>query len=177
MRRLYRWLLWMYPAAFRVEFGTEMEGVFADARVAPEAAGRWPAVVFYGQEFLGLIGGAVRERLHGGWDEGLVRRFTMSRNRFRYSWAAIAFMTLSLATVLTAIHDARTAAQNLAGKTYLMEGHTYEFYRPDHLSFLQTFGFAFGVTVVATVAVVVAMFALRRSGVHRLEEAKTWPAE
>ena len=99
----------------------------------------------------------------------------MSRNRFRYSWAAVAFMTLSLGIVLYIIREGRIIAASMAGKTYVFEGHTYIFYGTGNVSFLQTFGFAFGVTIAVAVIVVVAMFALRRSGVHRLEEAKTWP--
>lgn len=101
----------------------------------------------------------------------------MRANRFHFSWFAIAFMTFSLAIVLYIIREGRAIAASMAGKTYIFEGHTYKFYGTGHVSFLQTFGFAFGVTIVCAVMVVLAMFALRRSGVHRLEEAKTWPAE
>ncbi|MGH9524502.1 MAG: hypothetical protein ACRD3E_18420 [Terriglobales bacterium] len=177
MRTLYRWLLRLYPCAFRLEFGAEMELVFADAMAASEKAGRWPTATFLTREFGGLIGGAVRERLNTDLSEAMVRRFTMSRNRFRFSWAAIGFMTLTLAIVLYIIREGRTIAGAMAGKTYTFEGHTYTFYGTGHISFLQTFGFAFSVTVVLVLIVMAAMFALHRSGVHRLEEAKTWPVD
>ena len=101
----------------------------------------------------------------------------MRHNRFHFSWAAVGFMTLSLAIVLYIIREGRAIANSMAGKTYVFEGHTYAFYGTGHLSFLQTFGFAFGVTVVCALIVVIAMNALRRSGVHKLEQAKTWPLD
>jgi hypothetical protein len=64
----------------------------------------------------------------------------------------------------------------MAGSEYISRGHVYA-YRPDHLSFLQTFGFAFAVTVVCTIAVLVIMNVTRRAGVHRLADAETWPRQ
>lgn len=101
----------------------------------------------------------------------------MKHNRFHFSWAAVGFMTISLAIVLYLIREGRAISESMAGKTYIFEGHTYTFYGTGHLSFLQTFGFAFGVTVVCTLIVLLAMNSLRRSGVHRLEDAKTWPLD
>lgn len=177
MRALYRWLLRMYPFAFRLEFAQEMEGVFAEAMAASCDAGRWPAATFFIREFSGAIRGAVHERLNSDWEDSITRRFTMKHNRFHFSWAAVGFMTISLAIVLYLIREGRAISESMAGKTYIFEGHTYTFYGTGHLSFLQTFGFAFGVTVVCTLIVLLAMNSLRRSGVHRLEDAKTWPLD
>ena len=176
MRRIYRWLIRLYPRGFREEFGAEMAGVFEEAWTEARAGRARTALLAH--ECVGLIRGAVQERLHAAMIEAwFSRRCTMTGHRFRFPLPGIAFMAISLALVLTAIRAARGIAQALAGKTYVFEGHTYMFYRPDNLSFLQTFGFVFGLTVACTLLILAVMYALRRAGVHRLAEAKTWPVQ
>ena len=99
-----------------------------------------------------------------------------NRSRFRFPVAGISFMVLSLGVVLVAIRNARVLAQSFAGTTYMFQGHTYA-YHPDQLSFVQTFGFVFGLTLVSAVVGWVVLHSLHRSGVHRLEDAETWPRQ
>ncbi len=101
----------------------------------------------------------------------------ISRNRrFRFPAAAITFMVFSFAGIVYAIHNARAVAFALAGQTYMRHGQLYT-YQPEGLSFMQTFGFAFGLTLVVAVAVWAVLHTLHRSGVHRLSEAQTWPQQ
>jgi hypothetical protein len=60
---MYRFLLRLYPSAFRQTFGDEMVGVFTEqlAAVAPE--GQLRLLVACGAELAGLLGQGVRERL------------------------------------------------------------------------------------------------------------------
>jgi hypothetical protein len=175
MQRLFCWLLRFYPYEFREEFGSEMARVFGEGCVAAARSGRTRG--FLVREYVGLIAGALRERL--GSNRYLERRLAMRspNNRFRFPLTGIGFMIISLAVVLYVIREARAAAQALEGKTYVFEGHTYPFYGTGHISFLQTFGFAFGVSAALALIVVGALYAMRRAGVHRLAQAQTWPVE
>ena len=171
MRRLYEKLLWLYPAEFRGEFSEEMAWCFAEAEA--DCSGRVARAHFLAREMLGLVRGACEAQLRSApelWN--VSRRVVMiSRNkRFRFPIAGIAFMIASLGCVLYAIRMARQISYALAGTK--MQVYNYQ---PDHLSFVQTFGFAFGVTVVCTLAVLAILHFTRRAGAQRLEEAQTWP--
>ncbi len=99
----------------------------------------------------------------------------ISKNRrFRFPVAAIALMVFSFAGIVTAIHNARAVAFSMAGQAYMRHGQLYT-YQPEGLSFMQTFGFAFGVTVLITIVALAVMHAMHRSGIQRLSEAETWP--
>ncbi len=97
-------------------------------------------------------------------------------SRFRFPVAAIALMVFSFAGIVFAIHNARAVAFSLAGQTYMRHGQLYT-YQPEGMSFMQSFGFAFGITLVVAVVVWAVLHTLHRSGVHRLAEAQTWPRE
>ena len=60
--RLYRWLLHLYPAAYRSTFGREMADVFQLARARAWSRGTLYAAAFCIREFTGLALGAVRLR-------------------------------------------------------------------------------------------------------------------
>ena len=87
-------------------------------------------------------------------------------SRFRFPVVAIALMVFTFAGIVFAIHNARVIALSMAGTNYLHQ-----------VSFLQTFGFAFGVTLAAAVLVWAVLHTLHRSGVHRLSQAQTWPGK
>jgi len=179
MHRLYTWLLWLYPEEFRRQFGEEMLLVFGDMRAAASREGPASQLNLALHEVSGMVCGALGEhirslaRLHS-----FTRRFVMipKGSRFRFPLAAITLMVFSFAGVVFAIHNARAIAFSLAGTTYTRHGQLYT-YRPEGLSFTQTFGFAFGVTLVCAVVVWAVLHTLHRSGVHRLSEAQTWPAK
>jgi len=179
MHRLYAWLLRLYPEEFRRQFGEEMLLVFNDMRVAAARGGLAGQINFALHEAGGMVCGAVAQHFRSisGLD-GISRRIAMlsKPSRFRFPIAAIALMTFSFAGVVFAIHNARAVAFSLAGTTYMRHGQLYT-YQPEGLSFMQTFGFAFGVTAVCALAVWAVLHTLHRSGVHRLSEAQTWPVK
>ena len=169
MGALYRWLLYLYPEQFRQRFAEEMCWVYAEASASASREGLARQSLFVVREMCGMVRGAVEEQARR-WLEGsfVSRRFAMAtfRSRFRFPIAGIAFMVACLGLVLTAIRHARALSYAFAdGKVY----------RPDHLSFLQTFGFAFGVTLICVVVVCGILYATRRMGVQRLSELQTWP--
>lgn len=173
MRPLYEMLLYLYPVEFRREFADEMCWCFAQA--SADCAGGVQRAQFLAREMFGLVRGAYEAQLRSApefWKWS--RRFVMiSRNkRFRFPIAAIAFMTATLGCVLYAIRLARSISYAMAGKTVQVYN-----YRPDHLSFVQTFGFAFVVTVGCTIAALVILNATRRAGAQRLADVQTWPKQ
>jgi hypothetical protein len=167
---LYRKLLVLYPAQHREQFGEEMADVFRQAeqsRVGFIARGR-----FYLKELAGILQGVLREHLRilVGGDAALslyTRRFTM-HNGFRFPKATAVLMTLILAGVVLAIHKGEVIATSLApfsqpvtpihpAHSYLLPGVVAGF----------LFFYAVGLAGWAI------LFALRRSGVHRLDEMST----
>jgi hypothetical protein len=81
MVRAYRSLLYLYPAACRLEFGDEMTYVFARAQTEVRENGRFlTRAFFYAREFLGLLAGGFTAHLCNlfGLDHWLpFRRFDM----------------------------------------------------------------------------------------------------
>ncbi len=167
MRVLYEKLLYLYPADFRREFGEEMAWIFAEASGA--CAGRMQRAELFGREIVGILVTACEERFRSSprlFES--IRRLAMMRNkRFRFPLASVALMTMTLAIVLYAIRMARAISYAHAGLLH----------QPDHLSFLQTFGFAFGITVVGTLAVVAVLHLTRRTGAQRLADVQTWASK
>jgi hypothetical protein len=164
---------------FRQQFGEEMALVFADANADAARAGLASQIHFAVHEVGGILCGALGEHIRSvSGLHSISRRIAMisKGTRFRFPVAAIALMAFSFAGIVFAIHNARAIAFSLAGSTYMRHGVLYT-YRPEGLSFLQTFGFAFAVTLVCAVAAWAVLHTLHRSGVHRLAEAQTWPQQ
>jgi hypothetical protein len=62
MKRIYKWLLRLYPAAYRELFAAEMLGVFEDAVKERRHDGRARFALFLIREFSGLLIAAVCQR-------------------------------------------------------------------------------------------------------------------
>jgi hypothetical protein len=60
-RRIYRFLLGLYPADFRAQFGEEMTAVFEEAAVRRRKREDIALVLFYAHEAFGVLAGAIRE--------------------------------------------------------------------------------------------------------------------
>jgi hypothetical protein len=162
MLRVYRSLLYLYPAGYRREFGEEMAFVFHEARksVSTKLSGR---ASFSIREIAGLLSGAAREQFHsftGSHDWSSARRLTMRR----FPRSTISLMIVILAGVVLAIESAKTVQVK---------------YDASAISVWDTLpGFvAIGLTLVGCAAVAgwAILFALRRSGMHRLGNVQTWP--
>lgn len=80
MLTAYRWLLRLYPASHRHQFGEEMTSVFRDARsVLPPALAT--KISFCRREFSGLLSGALRAHFYRLFGPGIpLRRFDMKPN-------------------------------------------------------------------------------------------------
>jgi hypothetical protein len=179
MGTLYRWLLYLYPEEFRRRFAEEMCWVYAEASASAARAGFARQSLFLAREVCGMVRGAAKQQAYRLLEGSLIpRRFVMAtfRTRFRFPIAGIGFMVACLGLVLTAIRHARALSASFAGTVQKFGTHEFV-YQPDRISLLQSFGFAFGLTLVVTVVVWAVLHTMRRSGVHRLEDAQTWPQQ
>jgi hypothetical protein len=156
MNTFYKRLLRLYPANYYREYAEEMTTVFDQARRDLCGAHRLQRIVFFLREFAGAVRGAVHERLHSsfGWDP--YRRFDM-RPEFRFPRSTVTLMLVILAGVLIAIDKAK-AIQLKYGAAYAMSGFgTVEF-----------IALMVGLGCVAVATAWGILFALHRSGTHRL---------
>lgn len=159
---LYRSLLRLYPAAYYSEYGDEMVWVFTQASQAAHRKDLSARVAFYTNEILGVIAGALRQHLFGGSNLNFSRRSDM-RPEFRFPRSTVFLMWVILAGVFLAIAEAKKIAVP---------------YGPGDTRTLWSMLSWFPVVVVLLVfgAVGVAwfvLFALRRTGVQRLENLDT----
>jgi len=175
---LYRFLLRLYPPAYRDEFGAEMLAVFGDAQAETWKKGVLARGVFCAREVAGLLRGALVEHLQGIAGSDLLtasrsrirlsifplRRFTM-RSEFRFPKATAPLMAIILALIVVAIERAKAIQASLP--------HTNP-----HVGPIQPAQFTLFSTLVVVLAITCAagllgwaiLFALRRSGLHRLSE-------
>jgi hypothetical protein len=161
MATLYRALLFLYPRSYRREFGGEMALVFEEAQIAlgnKLSARVW----FYAREIVGLFAGAVCEHTHAltlSRESNSIRRLNMRR----FPTSAITLMIVILAGVVLTIENAHRVQLK---------------YEPSAISVWDTLpGFvAIGLVLVCCSAVAgwAILFALHRTGMHRLDNVQTW---
>ena len=169
MRRLYQGLLHLYPAAYRQEFGAEMQGVFLQSQAERGLQPLLKRSKFCARELSGLLSGAAQAHLVSalGMDNWLrLRRFNM-RPQFRFPGSTVFLMCVILAGVVLAIEKAKTIVQMQEG----LPPRTVAAWHP--LFWLYPFALALAVAG----AVWGILFALRRTGMHRLDRAQTWPGQ
>jgi hypothetical protein len=160
MRTLYRCLLRLYPTAHRDCFGQEMAAVFREVQGEAAKKGRAARIRFYVRETAGLLLGAVREHLR----EFPNRRSAM-RTEFRFPKATAVLMMIILAGVVLAIEKGKAIQASLPAvnpSIGLIQPAQHTFLPVVAIVFL--FFYAVGLIGWAL------LFALRRSGVHRLAE-------
>jgi hypothetical protein len=159
MLRLYRYLLCLYPADHRDQFGDEMIEVFRDAQADAAKQSMISRGVFCAREAAGLLTGAMRQHLLAlgasrVWLPFPTRRFTM-RNEFRFPKSTAVLMMIILAGVIVAIEKGEAIVAS--------------FLASPHFDFLPSIAWMFAAVYAVGAAGWVILFALRRSGVHRLE--------
>jgi len=167
MLRLYQGLLYLYPAAYQQEFGEEMQCVFMQAQAECCTAPWLRRATFCARELVGLLSGAAQAHLLSlfGNDEWLrLRRFNM-RPQYRFPHSTVFLMCVILDGVVLAIEKAKTIVQMKKG----VPPATVAGWHP--LFWL----YPFAVVLAVAGAVWGIMFALRRTGMHRLDRAQTWP--
>lgn len=156
MNAIYKRLLRLYPANYYREYADEMTSVFAHARRDLPRRESLHHLHFYLREFAGAVIGAVHERLRAsfGWDP--YRRFDM-RPEFRFPRSTITLMLVILAGVVLAIEKAK-AIQLKYGAHYAISG----------LGTVEFIAMMVGMICIPVACAWVIMFALHRSGAHRL---------
>lgn len=168
MLRLYQGLLHLYPAAYRQEFGEEMQCVFLEAQAETGTRPRLRRAAFSAREVLGLLSGAAQAHLLSLFrtDDWLrQKRFNM-RPQYRFPRSTVFLMWVILAGVVLAIEKARVVATS--GPHPLVAA----------ANPLPLFLFLFPVLACAVVAALWGLlFALRRSGMHRLDGVEAWPEQ
>jgi len=146
-----------------------MTAVFVQARRDAQGAPFATRTFFYFREISGLLSGALRGHLRRvvGFNDWIPsRRFDM-HPQFRFPRSTVFLMCVILAGVVTAIDKAKTVVRMKEG---LPPG-TTAVWDPMLWSLL----FALALVLIAVAAVWGILFALRRSGMHRLDGIQTWP--
>lgn len=167
--RLYRHVLLLYPASHRERFSDEMIAVFRELQTETATKGMLARSRFCVRETAGVMAGALREhwRILGGDHVWLLfsnRRVTM-RTEFRFPKATAVLMTIILAGVVSAIQRGEAIQRSLpyanppVGPIHPV---------PSTLLPGVVIGLAF--FYAAGLIGWAILFALRRSGVHRLDE-------
>jgi hypothetical protein len=169
MLTAYRRLLLFYPSEHREQFGQEMVEVFGEAQAENQNNGVIAQGAFYVREMAGLLKGAVREhfRVVLGARAGLslyTRRFTM-RDGFRFPKTTAVLMTIILAGLMLAIKRGEDIANSLPHVNPQIGP-----IEPMHLVLLPPIALMFAGFYALGLIGWGILFALRRSGVHRLDE-------
>jgi len=168
MLGIYRSFLFLYPKSHRAEFGDEMLRVFAEAERDLAPFGTLVRAAFYTRELAGLATGALEERIRSGtgvrsWEVFPVRRHTV-RSEFRFPKFTLVLMTVILGAIVFVIEQA-TAIRNSVADASPHVGPI----QPVHFTFLPAILLCFACAYVAGMVGWAILFALRRSGLHRLD--------
>ena len=169
MLALYQSLLRLYPSPYRQQFAGEMIAVFREVDIDAHKKGSLATAKFYLCEIAGLFRGAFAEHarriLHSDIAFPLSsRRFTM-RPGFRFPKSTSFLMAVILAGIVLAIQKAE-AIRDALPADIAPAGPM----RAPHVGILTTIVLTFLMVYLAGAVAWAVLFALRRSGVHRLAE-------
>jgi len=170
MPTIYQHLLRLYPAAHRAQFEDEMLAVFYAVQSENETKTLMARGIFYFREAAGLIQGAAGEHLRNliGFNGCCLalsnRRFAM-RNGFRFPKTTAVLMTIILAGVVLAINRGEEIAASLPHVNPQIGP-----IQPVHSTLLPPIALLLAVVYAAGAIGWIILFAMRRSGVHRLAE-------
>ena len=159
MRAVYEWLLRLYPDGHRRRFCEEMASVFEQARSERANQGPVPLIAFYCREIAGVLRGAWQEHLR----EFSNRRFVM-RTQFRFPKTTPILMTIILAGVVLAIQKGAAIQASLPA----VNSPIGPIHQAQH-GFLPVIVLLLAPFYAAGLIGWVILFALRRSGSHRLD--------
>lgn len=166
MLSLYRLALRLYPAFHRDQFGEEMLAVFLELQAATATKGIFRRSVFCMRETAGVVAGALREHWRVLGSDTLwfpTRRFTM-RTEFRFPKATAILMTIILAGVMLAIKRGEAISSSLPHVNPAIGP-----IQPVHSTLLSGAVLLFAMFYAAGLIGWTILFAMRRSGVHRLD--------
>lgn len=167
MIAFYRWLLYLYPSGYRREYADEMISVFRCAH-ADACAGSFGArISFHLREICGLLAGSVQEHIHiisGSFPSISFTRLDM-RPEFRFPRSTVFLMSIILAMVILAMEKANTIQVK---------------YGAGSGSIWPSLPWFLGLALLFTCATVTViwgiLFALRRTGAHRLANIQPRPS-
>jgi hypothetical protein len=167
---IYRNLLRLYPATHRQEFGEEMAAVFGDVLAEKASQSLWNRDVFLAREAVSILSGALQEhwRALGGDPVELwfpTRRFTM-HNQFRFPKTTAVLMTIILGGVVMAIKKGETISSSHVNPPIGP-------LPPTHSVLLGGIFLTLAFFYAAGLIGWAILFAMRRSGVHRLAETSS----
>lgn len=164
---LFRSLLFLYPNYYREEFGDEMAWVFQQAYAEIRRENALARMEFCARELQGLLVGSARERVRALFAMQCPERWKGANmeSKFRFPRATLVLMLLSLLGVVLTLEQARMIEVHYGNDVGMP---------PEWPILLWIFGqlllIALGFAAVAWGI----FFALRRSGIQRLEELKPW---
>jgi hypothetical protein len=171
MLSLCHYLLYLYPAAHRLEYGEEMMDVLREKHGETRSRGAAERWTFCAREIGGLLCGALQEQIRGvtgcgAWGVIHMRKFT-THSEFRFPKVTPWLMTVILAGVVMTIEKAKAIQDSVSASNA-------------HGGPIQAVQFTFLTTVVTLFLIGCVMgavgwailFALRRSGVQRLSELR-----
>jgi hypothetical protein len=164
---IYRSLLRLYPALHRERFGEEMVAVFGEMETDTVSKSMVERAAFWIRETAGVVSGALQEhwRVLGCDSIGLwfpQRRFTM-RTEFRFPKTTAVLMTIILAGVVLAIKKGETISSSHVNPPIGP-------LPPTHSVLLGGIFLTLAFFYAAGLIGWAILFAMRRSGVHRLAE-------
>jgi hypothetical protein len=165
----YRKLLRLYPASHRHQFREEMVAVFETMQVEAASKSTVAQGLFLAREASGVVAGAFQEhwRALGGNGMGLwfpTRRFTM-RTEFRFPKTTAVLMTIILAGVMLAIKMGEAISVSVPPSSTPIGP-----IPATHSVLLGGIVFIFAFFYLAGMIGWLILFAMRRSGIHRLSE-------
>jgi hypothetical protein len=170
MLALYRSLLYIYPTAYRCEYGKEMMEVLAEVEAETRKKSALARASCEAHETCGLLYGALREHFRsitGSHERSrfsfmfLSRRFAM-RSEFRFPKATVALMTVILAAVVFTIEKAKAISASVPHANLPVGPIQAQF------TIVPTLLVVLIGTAVAGVIGWAILFAMHRSGVHQL---------
>jgi hypothetical protein len=174
MHAAFRTLLYLYPAAYRREYGDEMLSVLREVQAEVRMKSPLQRAISFSREMGGLLRGALEEHLRPTYPQAFAvfssRRVTM-RSEFRFPKATVGLMTLVLLAIIAAIEKAKAISQSVAPSSTPV-GRIV----PPYVNIVPTFLIALAGACVCGFIVWAVVFALHRSGTQRLSGLKP-PAE
>lgn len=159
MLSFYRGLLYLYPSLYRREFASEMVCVFQDARADISGANFGELFSFRLREILGLLSGAFREhiRVLSGTSASVSFMRLDMRTEFRFPRSTVFLMAIIFAGVILAMEKANTIQLKYAAGV----GSIWP-----SLPWFLVLAFLF--TWAASLIILGVLFALGKSGAHRM---------
>jgi len=144
-----------------------MTSVFSQAHSAARKEGLGTLTIFCAHEIWGLLAGAAQERLRSYPTWNVFRRIDM-RPEFRFPRSSISLMLVILVGVVLAIQKAKTIQVKYGADSNIV---------PVWSTLPQSLVVMFIAVCAVALAGWAILFALRRSGVHRLANVQTWPEQ